>query len=385
MKGPGAGMRVLVSAGAEKQSLAAVRSLGRSGADVEVLDTKPDAPAFRSRYCRAAHVSPPATHRSAYLEFLEARLRASRYTTLLPCDDLTASYASDERDRLGAHTTLLLPPPESFRVATDKSSLVEFASRAGLPVPRTLHPSTAQEAERMAPGLGFPLIVKGHHGWGSQHVRLVTRPGDLRPLFEQVAALEQAAGGAPPILQEFIAGTGCGFTTLYRHGALRAQFMHRRAAEYDLGGGAPAYSCPIAESIFDPSLEVQSRRLFDALEWHGLGMAEWRRERGTGRLVLLEVNPRLVGSTDLAMRSGVDLPLLAARLAQDGDVPPVTEYRIGVRMRWLLPDGLRDLLSRPRSLLERITWSSASDWSWSDPRPHWMQLRRAAWALRHSR
>jgi len=376
-------MRVLVTSGAEKQCLAAVRSLGRAGVAVEVLDPKPDAPAFRSRYCRAGHVSPPATDRAASVAFWIERLRAARYTTVLPCDDLSAALASEERDRFAPLTTLLLPPPESFRTATDKATLVSFAGKAGVPVPRTLQPDSVREAARLGTLLGFPLIVKGHHGWGAQHVRLAHRPADLVPLFEEVAALENAPGDALPVLQEYVDGVGYGFTTLYRYGQARALFMHRRAAEYDVTQAASPYSCPIAESIYDATLEALSRRLFDALEWHGLGMAEWRRARGTGRFVLMEVNPRLVGSTDLAVQSGVDLPLLAALLARDGDVAPVLGYRTGVRLRWLLPDGLRDLLARPRRLLDPITWRSASDWSWRDPAPHWMQLRRAAWALRH--
>jgi hypothetical protein len=99
----------------------------------------------------------------------------------------------------------------------------------------------------------------------------------------------------------------------------------------------------------------------------------------------MEVNPRLVGSTDLAVQSGIDLPVLAARMARDGDVAPVPAYRAGVRVRWLLPDGLLDLLARPRQALAPSRWRSGSDWCWSDPAPHWMQLRRAAWTLRHSR
>jgi hypothetical protein len=51
----------------------------------------------------------------------------------------------------------------------------------------------------------------------------------------------------------------------------------------------------------------------------------------------------------------------------------------------MLPDGLRDLVARPRRLLEADVWRAASDWSWRDPRPHWMQLRRTAWTLLHQR
>lgn len=379
-------MRVLVTAGAEKQSLAAVRSLGRAGFEVHVLDPKPDAPAFRSRWCRARFVSPSNRDRAAYVSFLEERLRATPYVTVLACDDLSATYLSEERERFGRWTALALPSGEDFRTATDKTELVRTASALGIPVPHTTHPESPREAEAMAGRLGFPVIVKGAHGWGAQHVRLVHAPADFARLYGEVAALERAPEtGAWPMLQEFVRGTGYGFSTLFRHGEPRAIFLHRRAAEFDVAGGGTPYSCPLAESVRDAELETLGLRLFRGLRWHGLGMAEWRRETSTGRYVLMEINPRLVGSTDLAVRSGVDLPLLACRMLAEGDVEPVLAHRAGMRLRWLLPDGLRDLLARPARVLAADTWRAASDWCWRDPAPHWMQLRIAAWQVLHGR
>jgi predicted ATP-grasp superfamily ATP-dependent carboligase len=376
-------LRVLVTAGAEKQSLAAVRSLGRAGAWVEVVDSKKDAPAFRSRYCRARWVSPSNRDRTAYLEFLLERARGGRYTTILACDDVSAECLSESRHEFAAWTTLLVPPVESFRIATDKAALVRFAATADIPVPRTLYPTSRDDARRAAAALGFPLIVKGAHGWGAQHVRLVLERAAFDALYDEVAALEAPQGGGLPMLQQYVVGVGCGVSVLFRHGEPRAAFVHQRAAEFDVASGGVPYSCPAAESVRDDALAALGVRLFTALDWHGLGMAEWRRETSTGRLYLMEINARLVGSADLAVQSGVDLPLLAAQLARDGDVPTQTDYTAGVRLHWLLPDGLLHLLARPARAFDARALRSASDWSWRDPLPHWVQLRRAAWALRH--
>jgi len=376
-------LRVLVTAGAEKQALAAVRSLGRAGAWVDVVDPKPDAPAFRSRFCRDRFVSPSNRDVDAYADFLLERARAGRYTTILACDDVSATCLSEGRAAFAPFTTVLAPAVESVRIATHKSALVRFAAEHGIPVPRTIQPESRAEALRGAAELGFPLIVKGAHGWGAQHVRMVRSAADFESMYDDVTALEARVGGGLPMLQQFVIGTGCGVSVLFRHGEPRAAFVHRRTAEFDVASGRAPYSCPVAESVRDDDLAALGVRLFRALGWHGLGMAEWRRETATGRPYLMEINPRLVGSTDLAVESGVDLPLLAALLARDGDVAAVTDYRPGVRLRWLLPDGLLDLLARPRQALDPRVLRAASDWSWRDPAPHWMQLRRMAWALRH--
>ncbi|MFQ5600083.1 MAG: ATP-grasp domain-containing protein [Candidatus Krumholzibacteriia bacterium] len=373
--------RVLVSAGAEKQSLAAVRSLGRAGFSADVLNSRPDAPAFRSRWCNEGIVSPSNLDAGAYVRFLLDRVRRHRYVTVLACDDLTATCLSQHREAFARHTRLALPAPGILERATDKAELVRLSTDSGIPVPRTLHPQTRAQADRMASELGLPLILTGAHGWGAQHVRLVQRVDDLGPYLEQIAALED---GRLPMMQEFVPGVGYGFSTLFRHGQARALFMHRRASEYDVRSGGAPYSCPMAESVDEPELRRHGLTLFEALGWHGLGMAEWRRDTRNGRFVLMEINPRLVGSTDLAIRCGVDLPVLACRMLLDGDVPPVLEYPTGVRMRWLLPDALRDLLARPRQAFRQHLGGASSDWCWRDLMPHWMQLRIATWELRHA-
>lgn len=374
--------RVLVSAGAEKQALAAVRSLGQAGYRVGVLNSKRNTPAFRSRFCNEAILCPSNQDAEAYGEFLLANVRATKTLTVLPCDDATAGVLSRKRDRFAPFLQLLLPPAASFETAIDKSALVRFAGALGIPVPQTRHPQSFGELEHEASRIGYPLIVKGAAGWGAQHVRLVFQTKDLLPAAEAVAALEQ---GRVPMLQEFVPGTGYGFTTLFRHGEPRALFLHARAAEFDLRRGRDPYSCPVARSIEDPELRSLGLRLFEALEWHGLGMAEWRRDARDGRFVLMEINPRLVGSTDLAIRAGVDLPQLAAELAACGEVEAVETYRVGVQLRWLLPDGLRHLFADPRRALRERRTRVHTDWSWRDPAPHWLQLRLAAWELRQRR
>jgi predicted ATP-grasp superfamily ATP-dependent carboligase len=381
MKNDAASRRVLVSAGAEKQALATVRSLGRAGFTVDVLSSQHKAPSFVSRWCDEALVSPPSVDERSYLEFLVHRVRAVSTLTVLACDDVTATLLSRHRDRFLEYTRLAVPPAESFERATDKAQLVQLADELGLPTPRTVHPRTHDEAMQWARELEFPLIVKGAHGWGAQHVRLVQTPEQFA---EALDALMQLEHGRVPMLQEFIPGVGYGVSTLFRHGEARALFTHRRVAEYDVRSQDSPYSCPTAVSCHEPELVRLTTRLFEALSWHGLGMAEWRRDARTGGFYLMEVNPRLVGSTDLAIRCGVDLPALQCRLVLEGDVQPVLEHRAGVRIHWLLPDGLHHVLARPWHGLRNLLRRGSTDWSWSDLRPHWLQLRLAAWELRHA-
>ena len=66
-------------------------------------------------------------------------------------------------------------------------------------------------------------------------------------------------------------------------------------------------------------------------------MVEFRQVEGEAP-VFLEVNGRFWHSLALACYSGIDFPALLARMAEQGDVEPVGEYKVGVRCRWLLGD-----------------------------------------------
>jgi hypothetical protein len=73
------------------------------------------------------------------------------------------------------------------------------------------------------------------------------------------------------------------------------------------------------------------------MELDGCSMVEFRRDR-EGRPVLMEVNARMGASVGLAVRAGVDLPSLLYAWARGHELHPVTSYRVGERMRWVVGD-----------------------------------------------
>jgi predicted ATP-grasp superfamily ATP-dependent carboligase len=92
---------------------------------------------------------------------------------------------------------------------------------------------------------------------------------------------------------------------------------------------------------------------------------EFRRD-ASGRPLLMEVNPRLAGTLENAMHSGVNFPLMVWQWATGQPIQPVRSYRTGVRTRWLAGDlrwvwdnvlksGRPDTISPARSIWT-FTW-----------------------------
>src|SRR5262249_48593048 len=108
---------------------------------------------------------------------------------------------------------------------------------------------------------------------------------------------------------------------------------HRRIREKPPWGGVSVLSEAIAP---DPELLAGSERLLAELALTGVAMVEFRRTPGDG-VYLMEVNPRLWGSLQLAIDAGVGFPSLLVALHR-GDPLPATRPRLGIRTRWLLGD-----------------------------------------------
>jgi predicted ATP-grasp superfamily ATP-dependent carboligase len=60
---------------------------------------------------------------------------------------------------------------------------------------------------------------------------------------------------------------------------------------------------------------------------------------------IMEINARFWGSLQLAIDSGINFPRMLFQMITTGDVPPVSDYKIGVKSRWLMGD-LDHLLMR---------------------------------------
>ena len=92
------------------------------------------------------------------------------------------------------------PPPEAIRAMGEKTQARRLMSAAGVPVvPGTLEPlATAQEAEREAERVGYPVMLKAAAGGGGKGMRLVSDPKQLAGAFRDASseALKAFADGS---------------------------------------------------------------------------------------------------------------------------------------------------------------------------------------------
>ena len=363
-------MRVLVTDAGFKNSLSAIRNLGQHG--VEVIAAAPSklAQGLFSRFCAGRTIYPPPQDHEAFLDWLLSTIQARRIDVVLPIGDVTTTTMSRLKAHIEPYARVPVADWEAMRIASSKQETMRLAEAIGIDIPRTYTSSEPVES--------FPVVVKASEGSGQ--VRYVNTAAELA-----------ACARGRVVVQEYIPGEGRAFFALFDHGVPRAMFMHRRLREYPVTGGPST----AAESITDPVLGELGLRLLQKLRWHGVAMAEFKRDSRDGRYRLMEINPKFWGSLDLAISAGVEFPWLTARMAAGESFPAVTEYRVGARFRWVFEDLLH-ALARPTDfgVFLRDFWNPAvqNDLRWDDPAPALFRAaamgaiilkRMARGALRH--
>jgi predicted ATP-grasp superfamily ATP-dependent carboligase len=231
------------------------------------------------------------------------------------------------------------------------------------------------EVESLSEGLQFPIVVKAIVEEGANVVYYPRSREELLQMYEPLCAERGYAAPFLPMLQEFVHSDDIGysFAALYQEGRCKRVFMYREIRSTPVPGGSSSY----AESTHDPELLQHGTRLLDALNWSGVAQMDFR--RGTdGKLRLMEINPKLWASLELALAAGVNFPQLLCEVAEGRDLCYSEEYQRGVRYHWPLSRELLHLVGRPRSL-PAVTRTCldpgvrSNVWV-SDPRPNLIEL-----------
>jgi predicted ATP-grasp superfamily ATP-dependent carboligase len=342
-------LTVFVTDGDQRPALAIVRALGRRGLRVIVGDERANSLASLSKYC-ARHVRypSPCEDPDGFVRFLRGFLAREPIDVLLPVTDVTMHLVCREQRWIGDYTSLAVPPFDGFNLVTDKARLVEYASKLGVQVPRTVIVRGPSDLAAAADRVVYPIVVKPVRsrtptaaGWVPGSAHYVRSRAELEYLYGEHDYLARY----PSLIQQRIVGNGVGTFVLFDRGRIVAEFAHRRLREKPPSGGASVLSESVA---VDPRWRDEAARLLSPLGWHGVAMIEYKEDARTGERFLMEINGRFWGSLQLAIDAGVDFPYLTCALARADSVEP-PPYVVGLRNRWIFGDLDHLLLRLARS------------------------------------
>ena len=330
----GATIDALIVDAAQRQALVAVRELGKAGLAVGALDSDPHAPGLASKWSTTRVVVPDFVQdQHAYVDAVLRACAEHRPQSLILGHDGSIEALRRRRSEVERVVGLALAPEAALEVAIDKTKTLAFAETIGLRAPRGAFVTAPGEAAAAVDDVGLPAVVKPTRSWAQQAgigQRLVAVV--VRTRAEALAAIEEVLKeGIEVVLQEWLPGDREALSFFHARGRTWARFAQRADRTFPpLGGNSVLReSIPLPEDVA-PAAE----RLVAELGLDGYSEVEFRRD-AQGRPALMEINPRLSASVEIAVRAGVPFPRLLHDWASGRPLQEVSGYRSGLRMRWL--------------------------------------------------
>ena len=294
--------------GGDYQGLGIVRSLGRQGVPVCVIDDEHSIARF-SRYCKS-YVSLADLHdqRKVVDGLLNVgnRLGLDGWVLYPTREELVAAI-SQNRAELSQVFRVPTPDWDSVKWAWDKRNTYQLAKELGIPTPVTYYPETVDqlaELDGLTPPFAIKPAIKEHFFYATKaKAWRANSHSELRMLFQKASEL---AGYGEIMVQELIPGGGSqqfSYCAFFRNGEAVGKMAARRTRQHPLQfGRASTY----VETVDVPILEELSERFLRAIDYYGLVEVEYKLDPRDSQYKLLDVNARTWGYHTLGAQAGVD-------------------------------------------------------------------------------
>ncbi|MGO9293018.1 MAG: ATP-grasp domain-containing protein [Streptosporangiaceae bacterium] len=307
-------LRVLVTGAGGPAAIAVMRSLQADPA-VRLIAADMD------RWAAGLYLVPPeyrtllpAGRDREFTAVLLERCRTLAIDVVVPTVDAELRPLAAARDEYAAAgVQLMLAPARCLELTLDKLALARHCAQT-VRVPRT-----ACLTGELDPGSWrYPVIVKPRTGSGSAGISLV----------RSAAAVSAMPPSADLLVQEFLPGEEYSIDVLGGRDGQVVAAVPRLRAKVDSGISVAG------QTIGDPELIAFGRAVADAVGVHFIANVQCRRDI-SGRLALLEVNPRAPGSLPLTIASGIDMPRLALSALRGQDLGQQPDFREIAMVRYL--------------------------------------------------
>jgi D-aspartate ligase len=320
--------------GGDYQGLGIVRSLGRHGVPVCVVDDERSIARY-SRYAKSfVHIADLRDQRKVVDGLLKMgkRLRLNGWILYPTREELVAAIS---HNRVELSEVFRVPTPgwESVKWAWDKRNTYRLAQELGIPTPVTYYPENIDQLSQvdgLKPPFALKPAIKEHFIYATKaKAWRANSHSELKTLYQQASGL---TGKGEIMVQELIPGGGSqqfSYCAFFRNGEAVGKMVARRRRQHPLEfGRASTY----VETVDVPILEEFSERFLRAINYYGLVEVEYKLDPRDSQYKLLDVNARTWGYHSLGPKAGVDFSYL---LYQDQTGLPVAFCKSRPGLAWV--------------------------------------------------
>jgi D-aspartate ligase len=296
-----------VVVGGDYQGLGIVRSLGRRGIPVCVVDDEHSISRFSkysTKFVKLDDLKDEAVTVASLLD-IGSRLGLNGWILYPTRDELVAAF-SRHRSELSQMFRVPTPQWESVQWAWDKRKTYQLACELNIPIPLTCCLADAGQPlnVKFPPPFAIKPAIKEHFVYVTK--AKAWRADSREELDALVRKASEFIDPKELIIQEVIPGGGSqqfSYCAFFREGRAVGKMVVKRRRQHPLQfGRASTY----VETVDVPILEEFSERFLRAIDYYGLVEVEYKLDPRDSQYKLLDVNARTWGYHTLGATAGVD-------------------------------------------------------------------------------
>lgn len=217
---------------------------------------------------------------------------------------------------------VLLSSHDTIALSNDKWATYNHLSTISLPHPKSYIVSTVNELSRSVKSLGYPdvpVVIKPTVSNGMRGVRILDpsidrfdllfnhKPSSVYSTLEELTGILSSRSFPTLLVSEYLPGDECTVDAVVFDGITKIQII--RSRERMVQGISTA-----GTFFSDDRINSYCSTILSSLDFSGCIGLQLKRDR-FGEYQLLEINPRLQGTTVSCLGLGINLPLLSVHTA----------------------------------------------------------------------
>lgn len=290
---------VLVPGAGGAAAVGCLKALKMSGLECKLIATDIDPFAAGLFLADKYYIVPPAKDEDVFVEKTLEICKKEKINNIMAVSGFdTIVYAKHRNQYEKLSVNVPFSDYEVIKTCNDKFLLYERIKRMDTMVFTTLDPNEIE----------VPCIVKPRAGKGSRDVFVCRDVNDLKYALKKCSE---------PILQEFLPGREYTVDVLSDLNEKALITVPRERIETKAGIASKA------RIVLDKELQRTSADIAEEVGLRGGSCMQFK-EGKDGRLKLIEINPRMGGTTIISVLAGVNIPEILIRLCE-GEKPKIPQ------------------------------------------------------------
>lgn len=323
----------------------------------------------------------------AFAKELRPFIKANKVSIIFPVSEAFVRFFTEHPEACPKDTVVAVADPQLAGKCLDKMFMMQLASANFVPTAPYAMAKSHHDLMKAAETTGFPLVIRPEDSTqrlDGKKALFIKNAGELK---RQIPVWPADQCGL--ILQRKAAGRRHNIYFAARSGQL-FRYLHAVILRTDNpdGSGLAIDGITIPQM---PELRAYTERLVEALDYSGIGCAQYLVDEETGNVSFLEINARIAGHHALPEYAGLNLSSLlidqaAGRKFDACNIEGKSNIRYvwtsgeidAAKIAWLRSEATH---SETAFRVFRAIWSAFQAdldmvFTWSDPKPGLMAFKR---------